>query len=283
MRLGVSNLAWSAPAEDKAFALVAEAGFSGIEVAPTRIADWADLDAPKLDAYRRKCEAAGLVVSLAAGDLLQLPGSPAAGRRGQLRGHAGATAAGRRYWRGAGGGGSGVRRAAQPAARRAGARGGGRTSSGPAAPGWAMCCCPSGLALGMEPVPAYYGADFVESVADTAALVKACAHPSIRLHLDCACIQLGGDDAPAAVARYAGSAVHYHAAEPDLGPFAEPRCDHSAAAAALQAKGYDRWVVIEMRQQGEDGLAALGEALQLVGSTYGGTKAAPRAVEEGAL
>lgn len=267
MKFGVSNLAWRAAREDEAFACLAQAGYQGVEVAPSRVADWAELTRPKLEAYRRKCEAVGLTIpSLQAiffghpdaqllkdesafdamrthvgkiadigatlGASVAVFGAPRNRTRGEMRREAAfRLAVDRLRWLG-------------------------------------DALTPSGVALGVEPVPVYYGADFIEHVDQVVALVGACDHPFVRLHLDCACIQLSGDDLSVAITRYGGGAAHYHAAEPDLGPFSELRCDHKAAAAALRASGYDRWVVIEMREQHENDLTALQQALVRVRELY---------------
>lgn len=268
MKFSVSNLAWAPDVEDQAFALLTAAGFSGIEVAPTRIADWADLDAARIAAYRRKCDVAGLSVSSLQAIFFNRPDA-------QLLGDASGFSAMLEHTRHVAniGGTLGASVAVFGAPRNR-IRG---TLNREEAEALAVdrlqqlgdILRPSGMVLGLEPVPTYYGADFVNHIDDLAALVDACAHPAIGLHFDCACVHLAGDDVISALGRYGRSIVHYHAAEPDLGPFDEPRCDHGAAARALRTAGYNRWLAIEMRQQGESGLPALQKALALVGSTYG--------------
>lgn len=268
MQLAVSNLAWSADCEDEALELVAEAGFRGIEVAPTKIADWSSLDTGKLETYRRKCEVLGLQVSSLQAIFFNCPGAQLLG---DDEGFDEMLSQTRRVADIASILGAGVAVYGAPNSRRRG------TLSVDEANRIAVdrlrklgdITGPKGLTLGMEPVPTYYGADFATDVDQMAKLVEVCDHPAIGLHLDCACIQLAGTDAVHAVSVYGGRAVHYHAAEPDLRSFAAPECDHAAIARSLASSGYDRWISIEMRQQDGNGLAALRGALSFVHQAYG--------------
>ncbi|HQS47305.1 sugar phosphate isomerase/epimerase family protein [Xanthobacter sp. VTT E-85241] len=266
----MSNLAWAKEAEPRAIALLRAKGFSGIEVAPTRIADWDALGDADLQAFRRRCDADGIVVSSLQAIYFNQPKAQLLGsaedfkvmcdhtrRVGEIAAALGATVAVFGAPRNRLKGDLSAADAEALGAERFGLLGdiaGGH-----------------GLTLGIEPVPEYYGADFLTRVRDVAAMVERCAHPNIRVHLDCACIMLGGDDPVQAIRDYARLTVHYHCAEPDLGPFSHPRCDHAGAGAALRAVSYPGWVVIEMRQQGNDGLDALDEALSVVAGVYRGS------------
>jgi len=63
MRISVSNLAWGAASHASALTLLSSHGVEGVEVAPTRIADWKALSPERLRAYRSEIEGAGLRVS----------------------------------------------------------------------------------------------------------------------------------------------------------------------------------------------------------------------------
>ena len=69
--------------------------------------------------------------------------------------------------------------------------------------------------------------------------------------------------------------AHYHMAEPQLGPFATPTCNHAAAGAALDAANYAGWVVIEMREveSPDDGMEAITTAIAYARAHYAGEKA----------
>ena len=266
-RLGVSNLAWPPDAEDRAIALLAQHRAEGVEVAPTPIAAWEDLTPSRLRSFRRGCDEAGLAVSSlqavffgrpeaallgpddafdamcahmrvlaviaeALGAGVAVFGAPKSRLRGDMP----------------------VDRAMALAAERL------RVLGGIAAEG--------GLTLGLEPVPPVYGADFLNHWRDMLALVQQTGHPNVRAHLDTACVFLAGDDPAEAIRDAIPVLAHYHMAEPELGPFAAPRCDHAAAGRALDLAGYDRWVVIEMKQGPGDGLQQVATAIDYARAHY---------------
>jgi D-psicose/D-tagatose/L-ribulose 3-epimerase len=268
-RLGVSNLAWPARAETRAVALLAERGAQGIEVAPTRIADWDELTPGRLAAFRRNCAQAGLLVSsLQAIFYLQ----PQASLLGDAAGFAAMCAHMQRVAVIADALGAGVAVFGAPKSRLRGAL----------APEDAMrrgaerlrrlgdLAAAGGLVLGMEPVPEIYGADFLNHARDIVEIVRMADHPSVRAHLDTACVSLGGDDVAEAIRSAAPVLAHYHMAEPQLGPFDAPVCDHAVAGATLGEIGYAGWVVIEMREleAADDGLGAIGTAIDYARAHY---------------
>ncbi|MBN9397493.1 MAG: sugar phosphate isomerase/epimerase [Candidatus Melainabacteria bacterium] len=267
MRLAVSNLAWDRGVEQEAFSLVQRAGFAGIEVAPTKIADWKELNRNTLESYRLKCEAAMLEVpSLQAifygcadaqllgdrtgfikmhehlkhvvdiafhlGASIAVFGAPKNRQRAELN----------------------EQEASLLAVERLRLLG--------------DTCLDGGLVLAIEPVPKYYGSDFLTTASEVESVVLACDHAAVRIHLDCACIQLAGDDPVEVTRRLGKRAAHYHIAEPDLASFAEPKCDHKAIAHSLKTSGYAGWGAIEMRQQGENDLLALQSALEFAVAVY---------------
>lgn len=267
MKFGVSNLAWSQDAEASAFEMLAAHGFTGIEVAPTRIAPWEALNPVTLRAYQDRCHDAGLQISSLQAILFNRPQARLLDDEDAFK----ALAEHMRHVTGiAAALGAGVAVFGAPKNRLKGdldqvsadalAAERFRTLGNIAAAG--------GLILGLEPVPAHYGGDFMLRARDVIAMVTRVGHPNIRAHFDCGCITLGGD-APGRVILDYPSFVHYHASEPDLGAFDALKCDHAGSAAALHTTGYQNWVVIEMRQQGETGLPALGQALSTVAQIYG--------------
>lgn len=267
IRLGVSNLAWPAEAEDRAFALLAEKGAQGVEVAPTRIAPWDALTPQRLRAFRDGCSAAGLRTSSLQAVFF---GRPEAALLADEDGFAamcahtrtlagiaealGATiavfGAPRSRLRGALSEGDAMQRAADRL----------RVLGDIAAEG--------GLSFGMEPVPPVYGADFLNHASEMIALVALTDHPNIRAHLDTACVSLAGDDPSEAIRAAIPRLAHYHMAEPELGPFAAPTLDHDTPGRALHAVGYDGWVVIEMKQGGGDGLDQVATAIDYARAHY---------------
>ncbi len=259
-RLGVSNLAWPPDAEHRAFALLAERGAEGVEVAPTRIAPWEELTPARLAAFRRGCDEAGLLVSSLQAVFF---GRPEVALLGSTDAFEAMCAHMRLLARIADALGAGVAVFGAPKSRLRGtlpldqamalAADRLRVLGGIAAGG--------GLTLALEPVPPVYGADFLNHARDVVALVQRTGHPNVRAHLDTACVFLAGDDPPEAIRDAIPLLAHYHMAEPELGPFTDPACDHEAAGRALDAVGYDRWVVIEMRQGPGDGLEQVATAI----------------------
>jgi sugar phosphate isomerase/epimerase len=267
MRLAVSNLAWPAQLDDAAFDLLASLGVGGVEVAPTKIAPWNALSASSLSEYRSKLAGAGLVVSslqaiLYGRDEPQLLGDGP--RFEQMRDH--------------------IKLVTGVAAQLGGSVlvfGSPRNRiRGPMAEdeAWSIArdrlrslaeiAGEAGVALGIEPVPAAYGGDFLTSWREVLRMVQEVDHPGVRVHLDTACITLRGDTIDAAVTAANGWLAHFHAAEPHLVSFAAPACNHAAAAAALRAIHYDKWLSIEMREQPENPLAATAEAIRTVQRLY---------------
>lgn len=265
-RLGVSNLAWAPGETAAALGLLARLGAEGVEAAPTRIADWDRLDAAAARSYRAEVEDAGLrVCSLQAilfgrPDVQLLADATAfealAEHMRQVAEVAEALGAGVAVL---GAPRNRTRGALPPAAAEALAAERLRVLGGIAAP--------AGLVIGLEPVPARYGADFMVRAAEVRRVVAAADHPAVRTHLDCACVSLGGDDIGTEVAATGAGLAHYHAAEPDIGPFDAPAPMHGEAAAALDGIGYGGWVVVEMREQ-PSGLQAVERAVRFAAQTY---------------
>ncbi len=268
MRLAVSNLAWPADQAARAIDLLAGLGVSGVEVAPTRLAPWEDLRVDLAEAHRRLLSDAGLEVSsmqaLLYGrpDLLLLGDAAAfAGMAEHFRLLAGFGAAL----------GAGVMVLGAPHNRRRGDL--------PADVAWALgrdrlqtlgaIVTAEGLTIGIEPVPALYGGDFLTNWRDVLAMVRDVDHVGVGVHLDTGCVALGGDRIEEAVAACSSRLVHFHAAQPDLADFAAPAESHAAAACGLRSVAYDRWLSIEMRQQAEDPIAAVETAVRNVMAIYG--------------
>jgi sugar phosphate isomerase/epimerase len=267
MQLAISNLAWPSTEDDVVFDLLAPLGVSGVEVAPTRLAAWDALPASRLIDYRRRLEGAGLVASSLQAVLfgrpeLQLLGEGAAfdGMLEHMRHVAGIGEAL----------GAGVLVFGSPRNRLLDGMAPDRA--------WARACerlrllgeitFAAGVIIGVEPVPAVYGGDFLMSWSDVLSIVQDIDHPGVRVHLDTGCVALGGDSIEAAIVKSRDLLAHFHAAQPQLGNFQVPLFNHRTAAAALHTTGYDHWVSIEMREQ-PGGLAAVKRAILTVSEIYG--------------
>lgn len=268
MRLAVSNLAWPAEREDEAFRTLAAMGVSAVEAAPTRLAPWEDLTRPRLADYRARIEGAGLTVSSLQAILfgraeLQLlqsqPEFDAFLEHLRIVAHVASTL------------GALVLVFGSPRNRSAGDL--------PRGAAWDLAqqrfraigavVQDGGAVLGIEPVPAYYGGEFLADWRDVLRMVRDVDHPGIRVHLDTGCVHLGGGSIAEAVTESLPYLAHFHAAQPDLADFATPLDNHAEAARALKATGYDRFVSIEMREQPGDPMHAVVAAVQTVRRVYG--------------
>ena len=267
-RLAVSNLAWPTESDSEAFATLAGLGVKGIEVAPTRIAGWDDITPARLTAYRRQLEGAGLVVSSLQAILFGTKDLTLLGSRDSFDGM---LAHMRRVTGIAAALGAGVLVFGSPRNRLRGDM--------PTNDAWSLArdrwtemgaiVAASGVVIGIEPVPPFYGGDFLTRWADVLRMVQDVDHPGIRVHLDTGCVSLGGDEIEDAVMAAKPWFAHFHAAQPELASFADPASNHAAAAAALTASGYDGWISIEMREQPDDPLGATATAVRAVQRIYG--------------
>lgn len=267
MRLSVSNLAIPAAAGRPEWRALAEAGVQGVEVAPTRWAPWADLDAPCLARHRAEIEAEGLRVSSLQAIFFGVDGLSLLGPREAFElmlshtARLGAVGA-------ALGAGVAVFGAPRQRAR------GGLSPKDAVALGTerlhalAATAWKEGVCIGLEPVPADYGNDFLPSWQEVLAMVQAIGHPGLRVHLDVSCVTLGGGGIAEAVRVCAPFLVHYHAAEPKLAAFSSPVAPHAAASEALALSGYQGWVAIEMLEQADAPMSALLEAVAFVRRRY---------------
>ncbi len=266
MRLGVSNLAWAPEQAGEAMRRLAALGVAGVEVAPTRIAGWDRLRAAEISAFRQVAADAGLQVSSLQAVFFGRPELQLLGDAASFR----AMAEHMRVVGAAGAGlGAGVAVFGAPRNRRRGGMAEGDAESLGAERLRVLgdVAADAGLVIGIEPVPARYGADFLLHAASVRRLVAACGHRAVRTHLDTACAMLAGDRIEAEIAATGAGLAHFHIAEPELGGFAAPAPDHRLAALALRSAGYEGWAVIEMREQ-EGGLDAVEAAVRFARETY---------------
>lgn len=267
MRLAISNLAIPADTSITALAGLRALGVEGLEVAPTRLATWERLTPGMLSDYRLRLADAGLVVSSLQALLFGTQGLQLLGTRlafekmlehlrrvaaigGLLGAHIGVFGSPRNRLRGD---------MPTEAAWELGRERLGRI---------ARAMADSGFALGLEQVPVAYGADFLVVAEELIRMVDEVGDPGLRVHLDSACVMLGGGAIAEAVTAAGRLLGHFHIAEPQLGPFSMPVCSHAAAAAALRAVAYTGWVAIEMLEQKEAPLDEVRLAAQFAIRTY---------------
>lgn len=121
----------------------------------------------------------------------------------------------------------------------------------------------------LEPNPTCYGANFMTSSAETAEVVRAVAHPSIRMQFDTGALTINGEN-PEAVLRDCASLIgHVHASEPNLVPLGDGATDHHAMRSALERYLPDHVVSIEMvATKDEPHLASIERALRKAVECY---------------
>lgn len=267
MKLAASSLAWK-PSEDEAVAAaLLRHGFSGVELAPTKV--WPRLEGATEGAvrdYRQRWNDRGIqVVALQAllfgRDDLTLFGSRA--RRAEDSAwfeHLFQIA----HWLGA--------RAlvyGSPKNRR------GVDPKDPAVQAEAVeyfqrlgaAAARHGVCLCIEPLPRSYPCDFVNDVGEALALVDRVGERGFGLHVDASSLHIGERDPRAALEAARGRIEHFHLSEPGLAPvrLAGPT-PLVESLRLLKGLGYPNWVSIEMLEPSPVGgnLATLEECLREV-------------------
>lgn len=267
MRIGISNLAFDLDCTVSIAQQLRQIGISGIEVAPTRIADWPDLTTKKTLEYRKLVEDCGMTIpSLQAifygkTDLALLGDEFAFAN---LREHA------KRVAEVGGLLGASVAVFGAPKQRLRG------LMTHEAAFGLAhkrlyeLCGVmhSEGVRIGLEPVPSFYGGDFLQTWQEVRELVNQVGHPGLGVHLDTGCVLLGGGHIGESVSMCSDRLLHFHAAEPNLSSFVRPQALHPEAAEALKKVDYGGWVVIEMLMQKESTRQLVIDAACFVNEIY---------------
>lgn len=116
----------------------------------------------------------------------------------------------------------------------------------------------AGTRIAIEPNPAAYGTNFLNTLAQARAFVDLVDHPAITLILDTGAMTMNHETADiAALSRRFG---HVHLSEPQLAPAPAEVAPTQALLSALRAGGYGGAVSIEMKRAA-GGLADLGAAV----------------------
>lgn len=269
MKLGVSNLAWDASVEKHAFEMMQKYGATGLEVAPTRIADWNQLTIPILEKYKEKAAGFGLVTSSLQAILFNKPTSQLLGSAEEfedLLSHM------RQIGEIASCLGAKIAVFGAPGNRKRG------VLDKETATSLALERMDQlgdlgkeyDFIIGIESVPEYYKCDFLTTIKEVSSFVRTLNNPFVKTHFDIACVTLGGDDPVEQLNNLQGEFCHYHIAEPDLGGYEDPKCNHAGASEVLSNQKYDCWAVVEMKQNSGDGLQSLETALNFATEVYFG-------------
>ncbi len=270
MKLAVSNIAWNPEEQDAIIPILRDRGVGGIEVAPTKLwPDWAGADAASAESARRDFEALGFAVPSMQAILFGKPdlsifAAASDPIRAETLDHLALVA------RLAGALGARALVFGSPRNRDRGDR----------SPDVAFeiaaeffreagrICARHDTWLCLEPLPDAYGSNFATSWKEAARLVQAVDTPGFGLHLDTACIHMGGDDPAEAVLTCDGMIRHFHVSEPQLADLSNPTIDHKRVGEALKSIGYGNWISLEMRRP-DDPAARVAEAVDRVLDCYG--------------
>lgn len=116
--------------------------------------------------------------------------------------------------------------------------------------------------IAIEANPAAYGTNFCTTMDEALAFVDLVAHPAIVPHLDLGAMHMNGDFAlvPARLPDLGPRLSHVHVSEPDLAPAPADPAALVPVLEGLAAAGYPRAVSIEMKRAPE-GLAAVRRAV----------------------
>lgn len=103
-----------------------------------------------------------------------------------------------------------------------------------------------GVTICLEPNPPRYGANFMTTTDETAAVVRAVDHPAIRMQLDTGTVTINQENISDIMAQHAGLIGHIHASEPDLVTLGTGGADHGTIAPPVTYALPDHVVTIEM-------------------------------------
>jgi D-psicose/D-tagatose/L-ribulose 3-epimerase len=103
-----------------------------------------------------------------------------------------------------------------------------------------------GVTICLEPNPSYYGANFMTTTPETAAVVTEVNHPYLKLQLDTGSMCMNQENPELICSTYQAIIGHVHASEPKLKPVGFGECDHRANSAAIASHLPEAIVTIEM-------------------------------------
>lgn len=120
----------------------------------------------------------------------------------------------------------------------------------------------AGCRIAIEPNPAAYGTNFLNSVTEALDFVEAVDHPAITLNLDIGAMHMNGDfDLIDRMAGHADRISHVHFSEAGLGPAPADAVQAARVMKVMSAAGYRGWYSIEMRTPAEAPLAVLEQSI----------------------
>lgn len=267
LKLAVSNLAWPGHLDSVVMELLPTLGVNGIEVAPTKIADWPHLTDRMLLNFHRNVQNSGLVVSSLQAILFNQPSLQLLDNVEQFKHFehhfvrlveiANILGAKTLVF------GSPKNRKLCGLSNRV---------------GWELAldrlnqlgdiANSAGLVIGIEPVPPYYGNEFLTSWRQVFNFVVELSNPGVGVHLDTGCVIMNGDAIQEAITSCTNLICHFQVAQPQLTDFAVAHPDHSIAAKYLKIIHYSKWISLEMQEPKFNSIEVLTQAIEFVKSTY---------------
>jgi sugar phosphate isomerase/epimerase len=117
--------------------------------------------------------------------------------------------------------------------------------------------------LALEPNPAAYGTNFLTTIGETLAFVQRLDHPAVGVNFDIGSLHMNGERENGGewFAKVGAFVSHVHISEPHLAPAPRDERDFEELARQILAQRYDGWFSIEMRAVGDDNLACVRESL----------------------
>lgn len=98
----------------------------------------------------------------------------------------------------------------------------------------------------LEPNPICYGANFMTTSIETAMVVDAIKHPSIKMQFDTGALYINNENPVSILQNYAHLIGHIHASEANLLPLGDGGTKHAAMALAINQLLPDQVICIEM-------------------------------------
>ncbi len=129
-----------------------------------------------------------------------------------------------------------------------------------------------GTSICIEPNPAVYGTDFINTTDEAAAFVKKVNNSGFALHVDTGALIMNGEDPARSAGILARRAAHIHISEPGLDPVPKDASIqmHEKISNALKKSNYAGWISIEMKKpDAAERLATIEKALSFVRDIYG--------------
>lgn len=135
----------------------------------------------------------------------------------------------------------------------------------------------AGVVICLEPIPTHFGCNFMNTVAQTAPIVRAVGSHSLRMQLDTGAI-VSNHESIDDVLRCHGDLVgHIHISEPFLSPIGTREVDHRCFGAAIRQNLPSFPVTIEMLVPEKDNvLLAIRRAFVVADEAYRSSKEPPK-------